>query len=147
VVIYAGESVKRKESAVSVETDLISARSALTGGEEWKDYGPTYWIQGDQDNGAGGVCALGAVSLVCWGDAFVSDEDYGQYRAMIETLNEHLPPAWRDWEAPTRAVWTYNDDEETTYEDVVAWFDRAIDTAARVANPIASECDLAVSGD
>ena len=93
--------------------------------EDAKTFIENGWTKGDYTDGEGCYCAIGACRMAASGSTSVvslwaeDGQESTPYERAIQRLTDVLPGAYG-------SIPTFNDAPETTLEDVLALFDRAI---------------------
>jgi hypothetical protein len=107
---------------MSLKDDLIAARALIDTPEKWcKWHGHMTrrkWLFFEQHS----YCTIGAIAVEPGGHMNTSRSAYYKMR---DALERALPPGFRN-----SFLVSFNDDESTTHNDVLALFDRAIEAAS-----------------
>ncbi len=97
---------------MSVVEDLKTAKGHVANG----------WHQGSLSDRNGNVCAMGAIALAVGVELDLEDVgevDWARHTAAHMELRKHLPISFE-------SVPDFNDDIETTHQDVLNLFDKAL---------------------
>lgn len=95
-------------STQTIADDLKAARALVNEG----------WCQGDLADAHGGVCAIGALNLICVGSVYISVGGYPRRDAAVDALKRLLMPG--------QYLHEFNDASTTTQQDVLSLFDKAL---------------------